>query len=57
MKTDFNGQPIVQGAGHVIFTDGTKCTRYVDSDGKYYFTAELYDEEFMIKCHGKYIMN
>lgn len=50
-------QIIVQGAGHVIFTCGFKCARYVDSEGKYYFTAELYDEEFMVRCYGEYKMN
>lgn len=48
---------VVQGAGHVIFTDGTKCARYEDSVGNYYFTAECYTEEYMISIHGKYIMN
>lgn len=30
METFAKHQPIVQGAGHVIFSDGTKCARYKD---------------------------
>ena len=50
-------QPIVQGAGHVIFADGTKCARYEDSEGNYYFRADLYLEDYMVSVHGEYVMN
>lgn len=52
-----NSKPIVQGAGHVIFADGYKCARYEDSDGNYYFTAELVPEDVAIMFHGIYEMN
>jgi hypothetical protein len=48
---------IVQGAGHVIFADGTKCARYEDAEGDYYFRHDLYTEEYMIYAHGTYVMN
>ena len=51
------GQPIVQGAGHVIFADGTKCSRYEDREGNYYFRYDLYTEEYMVSVHGRYEMN
>lgn len=47
-------QPIVQGAGQVIFADGTKCARYIDSKGIYYFRPDLYTEDFMVMAHGQY---
>lgn len=57
IKTFAKHQPIVQGAGHVIFADGTKCARYEDSEGIYYFRPDLYTEEFMVSVHGEYKMN
>ena len=39
---------IVQGAGHVIFADGTKCARYEDAEGNFYFRPDLYTEEYMV---------
>ena len=50
-------EPIVQGAGHVIFADGTKCARYEDAECDYYFTADLYTEEYYTRTHGTYVMN
>ncbi len=52
-----NPNIIVQGAGHVIFDDGVKCARYIDSEGNYYFRPDLYTEAFMVSVHGNYKIN
>lgn len=65
MKTGFKGQPIVQGAGHIIGTrdgkniEGVKCAIYEDSDGILYATAELYKLDWWLSINGcdGYVMN
>lgn len=65
MKTGFKGQPIVQGAGHIMGTRGgdkipfAKCAMYEDSEGNFYCTAELVPLEQWLKSYrcDSYIMN
>ena len=48
---------LIQGAGHIIFADGVKCTMYVDDEDNYYATAELIPIEKMVELHGEYELN
>lgn len=49
--------PIVQGHGHAIFEDGTKCALYIDNDGNIYATAHLIPIDKAVAMWGSYKSN
>jgi len=49
--------PIVQGYGHAIFDNGTKCALYIDKDCNIYATAALIPIDQAVKMWGNYKNN